>query len=424
MNRTTLLAAALAIVACNNAATKAVLTQLTDVTADTKCPTGGVKISTGPDPDGNGRLDPSEVSQTSELCNGPAGAAGSNGASGSNGANGANGDAGASGAASLINTTILASGDAACPNGGVRIDYGVDNGAGGGSANNGTLETGEITGSKNVCNGVQPYYPQSVTPPGGAAGTSHLYARGGTALTLNAGNGSSIDIFFDQGTLGGNTMVFNTGSVDAGFAIPALTFVPGANPMTVTGNYTLTSFPAIVDGVDSGMPYFQIQSDDRIYSADAGIVSSVSVASGAVLTVDGVANRTVSLSVRDGFKNAGTIVTKGSDALNGTPLSIGAGTFTSESTAAISAVGLDGGFGGNVNVNANGGVVLAGRVDISGRANANGGSFNLRSNNGCVSTAPPPPRPPGAPPSSCARHRRVAGFGSARAATAREDLPG
>ncbi len=390
MKRTTLIAAALVIVACNNGATKPVLTQLTDVSSDTKCPTGGVKISAGADTDGNGTLEASEVTQSSELCNGPAGAtgaAGATGGAGSSGANGSNGDAGANGAASLINTTILPPGDSACPNGGVRIDYGLDNGDGAGTAANGALESGEVDGSKNVCNGTQPYYPQSVTPPGGPVGTSHLYARGGAGTTSNGGNGSTIDVYFDQGSLGGNTMVFNTGSVDAGFSIPTLAFVAGANPMAVTGTYTLTSYPALIDGVDSGLPYFQVQNDTRVYSADAGLVTSISVASGAVLTIDAVTSNAARLVIAKSFKNAGTILTKGADPINGTSLSISAATYVSDDTAAIVVVGLDGGSGGSFNLNAGGGIVLAGRVDTFGRASGSGGAFNLNSQNTCVSTA-------------------------------------
>jgi hypothetical protein len=49
-----------------------------------------------------------------------------------------------------LKTTIAAG--ATCSGGGIKIDVGLDNGDGGGTARNGTLETGEVDSTANVCN--------------------------------------------------------------------------------------------------------------------------------------------------------------------------------------------------------------------------------------------------------------------------------
>lgn len=67
-------------------------------------------------------------------CTGPQGEAGANGADGT------------TGATSLVNVSVVAA-DAACPNGGLKIDVGVDD------DRDGTLDAAEIDQSQFVCNG-------------------------------------------------------------------------------------------------------------------------------------------------------------------------------------------------------------------------------------------------------------------------------
>lgn len=105
---------------------------------DMHCPAGGAAIDQGRD-DGNtmgialdGILQADEVSQTLYVCAGNAGGNGFN---------------------SLVKLGTEAAG-MNCQYGGVRIDTGLDNGSGSGSvSNNGTLETGEITNTRYVCAG-------------------------------------------------------------------------------------------------------------------------------------------------------------------------------------------------------------------------------------------------------------------------------
>jgi len=85
------------------------------------CANGGVRFDVGLDNNGNGTLDPDEITSTGYTCNGV-------------------------GAQSLVTTTPEAPG-ANCTHGGQRIDYGVDDNA------NGVLDPAEIDGTTFACNG-------------------------------------------------------------------------------------------------------------------------------------------------------------------------------------------------------------------------------------------------------------------------------
>jgi hypothetical protein len=50
-----------------------------------------------------------------------------------------------------LSTTTTLPKDATCKHGGVRVDTGLDNGAGGGVANDATLQDGEVTSSTVSC---------------------------------------------------------------------------------------------------------------------------------------------------------------------------------------------------------------------------------------------------------------------------------
>jgi hypothetical protein len=98
------------------------------------CPTGGVRIESGLDLNGNGILEANEVTQTSYTCNGQ------------NGANGQNGSNGQNGLTSLIATTPEPAG-ANCANGGVAVQTGLD------LNNDGILQSTEVQHTLYVCNG-------------------------------------------------------------------------------------------------------------------------------------------------------------------------------------------------------------------------------------------------------------------------------
>jgi len=94
---------------------------------DTNCPNGGQKVESGLDANGDGLLN--EVASTSYICNG------------------INGTNGIDGQTTLVNTTPLGLGDTNCPDGGQKIESGLDvNG-------DGSLAPEEVTAPRYVCNG-------------------------------------------------------------------------------------------------------------------------------------------------------------------------------------------------------------------------------------------------------------------------------
>ncbi len=125
------------------------LVRLTAEPAGTNCPFSGQRIDTGLDNGagggvaGNGVLEAGEIARTSYVCASPPGTNGSNGSNGSNGFS------------ALLKVTVEPTG-ANCMFGGRRIDTGLDNGAGNGTAQNGTLEDGEISRTTYLCALAQP----------------------------------------------------------------------------------------------------------------------------------------------------------------------------------------------------------------------------------------------------------------------------
>jgi hypothetical protein len=108
------------------------LTAVVQESAGANCPSGGVKINSGSDDNGNGTLDVAEITGTQFVCNG---------------ATGANGTPGANATNTVIRADIEAAGSN-CTYGGTRISAGPDTNA------NATLEPGEVTASAYACNGV------------------------------------------------------------------------------------------------------------------------------------------------------------------------------------------------------------------------------------------------------------------------------
>lgn len=104
-----------------------------------------------------------------------------------------------------------------CANAGFKITYGLDNGAGGGTALDGILQAGEVTNTIYVCNGAV-----GATGSTGAAGFNSLVstttasepagancANGGTKVTFNSG--------LDNGDGGGTARdgILQSGEIDA-----------------------------------------------------------------------------------------------------------------------------------------------------------------------------------------------------------------
>jgi hypothetical protein len=183
--------------------------------AANNCPNGGVKLEYGLDANGNGTLDVSEINSalTKYVCNGaagangaagpqgPAGATGATGAQGPAGQQGATGAAGANGTNgqnSLVKTTSEPSANN-CPNGGVKLEYGLD------ANGNGTLDVSEINSAltKYVCNGAT-----GATGATGAAGPQG--PAGATGAQGPAGQQGATGAAGANGTNGQNSLVKTT----------------------------------------------------------------------------------------------------------------------------------------------------------------------------------------------------------------------
>lgn len=113
---------------CHGASGLNSLTRISNEAAGANCATGGKRIDSGLDTNGDGTLDAAEISASAYVCNGATGATG------------------ASGRNSLVDVLTEAAG-ANCATGGKRINSGVD------TNGNGTLDSGEVTASSYVCNG-------------------------------------------------------------------------------------------------------------------------------------------------------------------------------------------------------------------------------------------------------------------------------
>ena len=190
---------------------------------DTRCPDGGVVISTGTDENGNEKLDDAEVTSTDVVCNSERPHA------------------------VLTKATTLPVGDPDCRYGGRRVDAGLDDGAGEGKPDDDVLSDEEVDTSYLDCNTTPPAPVDVVTPPEGAPGKALIDLRGGAAT---------------EGTLGGNgglirtiardavqctpatTRFFPTGEVDATFTVPALTTNLGNEPLVVSTDLVLDAPPA------------------------------------------------------------------------------------------------------------------------------------------------------------------------------------
>ncbi len=125
-----LLAFASGVFACQGVVeSSAFLSRVREVVQSAKCPDGGVAISNGKDLDGDGQLSARETTSESEseACSGTAGRDG------------------AKARVPLFRTTMTRAGDADCPTGGVRIDFGYDVAADAGPGD-GVLADEEIDG--------------------------------------------------------------------------------------------------------------------------------------------------------------------------------------------------------------------------------------------------------------------------------------
>lgn len=119
------------------------LVNISTEAAGANCANGGKRIDSGLDADGNGSLSSAEIARTDYVCDGVPGVNGSNGTNGTNGIDGSNGTNGLNALVDMNPEPVGVN----CPNGGMRIDVGID------TNNNGSLDPAKITQTGFVCSG-------------------------------------------------------------------------------------------------------------------------------------------------------------------------------------------------------------------------------------------------------------------------------
>ena len=352
---------------CAGATTPSALVATTTLSVgDANCPNGGVEIDSGLDDGsgggtaGDGILQSGEITSTQYVCSG------------------------SSTTGSLTTTTQLASGNSHCPAGGTEIDSGLDNGANGAVAGDGILETGEITSSQFVCDGIGEYtdlYVGAMTPPSGPAGASTIDTSGGVGANGSGGSAGFVNLEIDQGTLGGHAKIFNTGVVAANFTIPDIDFNQGVIPFEVKQDTTLNIYSDQNTGLDSGDDIFLVAGDPNVYEnvADTATpVTSLDIDSGTTLTFssnDG--NNAISLTLQRDIRNAGAIVAPvASDGISTTSLNITVSNYYGETGSSISLDGqtATGGNGGSLQLECKGWLINRGNISAVGAAGDHGGA--------------------------------------------------
>jgi hypothetical protein len=354
---------------------------LTRVVPATACATGGVTVGSGADSNDNGVLDDDEVKGTNDVCNGAQ----------------TSGMAGKTGFNTVVATTDLASGDPNCQNGGTQIDLGLDDGAGGGTAGDGILQPGEVMSTKYVCNGTSPTFNKPITPPEAPGARYKIDSSGGNGAIYSGGSGGDIYGYMDYGTNGGHVKVFATGSLDASFTIPTLSFHAGDTPGTIAADTVLNVYANPAAGITAGDEYFMVTADETLYKNVAAVatpVTSLDVASGVTLTLADNYGSQSQLRFSDDIRNAGKIVTafSGSSTTDHCTLYLyGESNFFSTSTSEINTAGEsddDPGSGAYLYLYIYGTVVNQGRINTDGGDGANygasGGGMYIRARDGAL----------------------------------------
>ena len=260
---------------------RTILTEITSIpVGDGDCAFGGAYIELGLDNgDGEGtanddELHPDEVDETEILCNDDPG----------------------EDHVALTEQALVTSGDAHCPFGGTRIDFGLDNGDGDGTEDDEELHEDEIDGSEHVCldaeagllvvveelpwgdedcptggqrlvsglddgrgegeAGDHVLHPDEVRdtqllchvevsdvfePVTGALSGSSIDLSGGASDDAVAGRGGSLTVEVFAGPLAASIEMLEIGLADASFEAPtAGTPEPGAHPAVVDAAVTVT----------------------------------------------------------------------------------------------------------------------------------------------------------------------------------------
>jgi hypothetical protein len=328
---------------------------------DSTCPAGGVRVSTGVDDNRNGVLDSDEVDATSSVCNGS--------------------DIVGLEDNVLVRTVALDPG-VECAAGGRRLDIGLDNGDGDGTAANATLEDGEVDTSFLDCDDAPMVV--GVQPPPGAAGAFVLDTHGGSGT---AGQGGTAGDLLDEQeveTADAYLMMSETGVADASCAPPTLTLDLGDTPAVVNADLTLPLVAAGNEGtLANGALYAQTDVEGILVWDATNVMGTqatgLRVASGVTLTVpaNNLSGDSAVLRFDADVDVLGTIATA-PDGLNGSSLSLYGervvlGSASTLNTTSGSAGGAAAGAAGEVYIRTYGELLALGTINAQGADGASGG---------------------------------------------------
>ena len=155
------------------------------------CPTGGTRVVTGIDDNGNNALSTDEIDDTIFICNGENGNDGANGADGADGVDGANGS---STTTMMVARLSVAPAYLGCGGVGQLLQQGLDDGSGNGIAQNGILESGEIISSSLICTTFVVNQVEDLNP--GATGSNPAdFVTINSTLYFTANNGTANGIW-------------------------------------------------------------------------------------------------------------------------------------------------------------------------------------------------------------------------------------
>ena len=139
------------------------------------CPTGGTRIDTGIDDNGNSFLEIGEIDDTILVCNGEVGNDGANGSST---------------ATMMVARLSIAPAYLGCNGTGQLLQQGLDDGSGGGIAQNGVLESGEIITSSLICTTFAVEQVEDINS-GGSGSLPSNFCTINSTLYFTANNGST-----------------------------------------------------------------------------------------------------------------------------------------------------------------------------------------------------------------------------------------
>ena len=304
--------------------------------------------------------------------NGRDGVDGLDGGGGADGTDGTHGVDGTNGASAVVRTSVLPVGDASCPHGGTRIDFGVDNGADGGVAGDGVLQDGERQASTFDCN--PPSDDFGLEPPTAPAGAYTMSADAGAGYI--AGAGGSVRFTKDTVTFGA-VKLFGTGAVQPVTTVAPVPAGPadGTIVASVITDTHVQIDPADPDSLADGTLYI-VGDSLRMRAGGAEVTPThLYVAEGATLELGDTA------SVYASFRNLAEIYIAGGlttviygSGVSHKPLYIAAKrvVLTPSSLIAMDGEVVLGGVGGN------GGQIMidADELIADGTVRANGGDGN------------------------------------------------